>query len=30
MNTPEWYSVPAAIACVSTLTIVIMMAVGAW
>jgi hypothetical protein len=30
MNTPEWYNIPAAIACVSTLTILVLMAVGAW
>jgi hypothetical protein len=30
MNTPEWYTVPATIACVSVLAIVVLMVLGAW
>jgi hypothetical protein len=30
MNTPEWSTVPAIIACVSLLAIITLMAVGAW
>jgi hypothetical protein len=30
MNTPEWFAVPATIACVSVLAIVVLMLLGAW
>jgi hypothetical protein len=30
MNTPEWYTVSATIACVSVLAIVVLMALRAW
>jgi hypothetical protein len=30
MNTPEWYTVPATIACISVLAIVVLMVLGAW
>jgi hypothetical protein len=30
METPEWFAVPATIACVSVLAIVVLMVVGAW
>jgi hypothetical protein len=30
MKTPEWFTVPATICCVFLLTIIVLMAVGAW
>ena len=30
MNTPEWYTVPVTIACVSVLVTIALMVLGAW
>jgi hypothetical protein len=30
MNKPDWYVVPASIACVGALTVIFLIVVGAW
>ena len=30
MNTPDWYAVPAGIACVAALIVIALISVGAW
>lgn len=30
MNTPEWYTVPATIACVAAVAVIVLIVVGAW
>jgi len=30
MNTAEWYTVPAAVACISAFAIIVLIVLGAW
>jgi len=30
MNTAEWYTVPATVACISALAIIVLIVLGAW